>query len=189
MIIVNTVVCGIFPLMESYLQMGDWGVNIALITSDVFFYPFMGYYIEKCDFEKISTKKNLLFCVLMSILGVGLCVYFTLQNLWYRGIATQEFMGVFQLYIALFVYILAKKLNGKVEIKGTAAKIITGIGMCTFGVYLVHGLVYVALDDFLTARSVVFTYPLSFARATAVFVLSMVIVWICRKIPVVKQLF
>lgn len=189
MIILNTVVCGVLPLLESKLGMGDWGVDISLITLDVFFYPFMGYYIEKAPVEEICNKKNLIACFVMSVISILSCVKFTIETMMYAGYATQEFMGVFQLYIAFFVYIGAKMLNDKIKIEGGLAKFITGIAMCTFGIYLIHGVVYIGVDDYLVAQGVAFTYPLAFARASVVFLISLVLVWICRKIPIIKELF
>lgn len=189
MIVVNTVVCGVLPLLESSFGMGDWGVDIALITSDVFFYPFMGYYIEKCEYEKVCDTRNLLFCLGMSVLSIVTCVKFTLDTLWNTGISTQEFMGVFQLYIAFFVYIAAKMINNKVKISGGLATVIRELGMCTFGIYLIHGLVYVGVDDFLTMRGIPFTYGLAWIRAGSVFLISLLIVFVCRKIPILNKLF
>jgi len=188
MVLVNTVVCGVLPILEYYLGMQDLGVKMFLITTDAFFYPFLGYYIEKCDFKELCTKKNMWIFFGMTIVALVTSTYFTV-NCTRAGYPTEEYIGLFQMYIALFVYVAAKMLGEKIEFGKGVAKVITEVGMCTFGIYLIHGLVYVALDDYLTASAVAFTYPLAFARAGIVFVISLVIVWICRRIPIIKNLF
>ena len=189
MIIVNTVVCGVLPLLEASLGMEDWGVDISLITLDVFFYPFMGYYIEKAPVEEICNKKNLIVCFVMTVISILSCVKYTIETMLYKGYSTQEFMGVFQLYVAFLIYIGAKMLNEKIKIEGRLAKVITEIAMCTFGIYLIHGIVYIGVDDFLMAKGVPFTYLVAKMRGAIVFVISLVIVWICRRIPFIKKLF
>lgn len=188
MIVVNTVACGVLPILEYYLGMQDLGVEMVLITKDVFFYPFLGHYIEKCDFKELCTRKNLWIFFGMSILAVGASTYFTVSCT-RMGAATEEYIGLFQMYIALFVYVVAKNMSEKAELSKGLAKVITEIGMCTFGVYLIHGIVYVFVDDYLVLTGIPFTYPIAWLRAALVFVASMVIVWICRRIPILKNLF
>lgn len=188
MVLVNTVVCGALPILEYYLGMQDLGVKMVLITTDVFFYPFLGYYIEKCDFKELCTKKNMLIFFGMTIVALVTSTYFTVSCT-RMGIFTEEYIGLFQMYIALFVYVAAKMIGEKIEFGKGVAKVITEMGMCTFGIYLIHGLVYVAVDDYLNASGVAFSYPVAFVRAGMVFVISLVIVWVCRKIPVIKNLF
>lgn len=188
MIIVNTVACGVLPMLECWLDMQDLGVKMVLITSDVFFYPFLGYYIEKSDFKEICTKKNVLFLFAMTIVSLVASTGCTIKYI-RSGFYTEECIALFQLYIAMFVYVVAKYLGDKVVLSKGWAKVTTEMGMCTFGIYLIHGLVYVLVDDFLVLRGIPFTYSLAWGRGAAVFVISLVIVWICRKIPFIKNLF
>ncbi|MBQ3030136.1 MAG: acyltransferase [Agathobacter sp.] len=187
-IMVNTVVCGVLPILESCLGMQDLGITMLLITEDVFFYPFLGYYIENHDFKEIYTRKNMLIFGGMTILSLVTSVTFTLKYI-KLGIFTQEYVALFRIYVALFVYVVVKKIGESIQLNQSVINGIGEIGRCTFGIYLIHGLVYVLVDDFLILRGIHFTYELAWIRCTSVFAISLVIVWLCRKIPIIKKLF
>lgn len=189
MVIVNTVACGVLPIIESRLGMDDIAIDIMLLTKDVFFYPLIGYYIEQCEYEEICNKKNILILFGMSIFALVTSVGFTLDSLWNKGLLTQDFFNIFQCYIAFFVYIGAKMLNSKIKISDGLGKVISELGMCTLGIYLIHGMVYIFVDDFFVQYGIPFTYGVAWLRALSVFGLSLIIVWVCRRIPGLKKIF
>lgn len=188
MIIVNTVMCSVLPIVESWLGMENVAVKVELITADVFFYPFLGCYIEKSDFKEIFTPKNIVGLLVMSIVSLVTSVSYSISYI-QMGIYTDEYYELFQLYVVMFVYIMAKWLNGKFVLNERVLKVLTEVSNCTFGIYLIHGVIYMLVDDLLVAKGVVFTYPIAWLRAGMVFSISLICVWICRKIPGIKRLF
>lgn len=188
MIIVNTVVCGVLPILESWFGMQDLGVTMVLITTDVFFYPFLGYYIENCEFKEVCTRKNMFIFFAMTIVSLVTSVSFSIKYI-KMGIYTDEYVALFRIYVVLFIYVVAKWIGESIQLKQTLIKVITEIGQCTFGIYLIHGLVYVLVDDFLISKGISFTYEIAWVRCTSVFIISLMIVWICRRIPIIKNLF
>lgn len=186
LIVINTFVRGILPIVEICFGMESLAVDMSLITLDVFFYPFLGYYIETCDFDEVCNKKNLWILFGMSMLAFMTSGFFTFYYL-YSGRATQAYLTLFGLFLVIFIFVACKWICGKVVFNKTLIKCISEIGNCTFGIYLIHGIVYTVLDDVIEQMGIQITYGIAWLRTVLVFVFGFVFVWILKRILGVKK--
>lgn len=186
-IVINTFVRGILPIAEICLGMEALAVEMALITLDVFFYPFMGFYIEQCDFEEICKKKSLLRLAGMSIVTFLTSGFFTCFYL-FSDAPTQKYLTLFGLYLVMFIFVLCKWICGKCSLSKHVLKGIAEIGNCTFGIYLIHGFIYTIIDDILLQRGISMTYEIAWIRCILVFMIGYVVIRLFKRIPGLKNI-
>jgi len=141
-----------------------------------------GYWLKNC---KISRKSSLMFLLLFLILSI-LTSYLTFK----RSLQLGGFSDIYYRYTA--VNIIALSFSAYIFIKafsGSAgsSKIIYSLSSATLGIYLVHAIVI----DFLRPALLSAVPSNSFIRiplfSTAVFIISLLIVIILKKIPVIKN--
>ena len=110
------------------------------------------------------------------------------------GSTDELFLTCTRVLNAPVVYLTFLKLfDGKSF--GAADKVITEVGMCTFGIYLIHPLFLSYLPVFQKVWGV-FEHG-GFLRnefgivltVLCVYLMTLAIVWVLRRIPVVKKLF
>ena len=180
LIVINTLVRGVLPVLEISLQMQSLAIDMVLITSDMFFYPFMGYYIEKCDHEEVCKKRTLLGLFGLAVFSVLVSGFFTFFYL-YSEQPTQSCLTMFGLYLVLFIYVVCKWICCQLNLGGRVMRFISVVGGCSFGVYLIHGFIYTLLDDYLLKMGISMSYGVAWIRTILVFVSGSVIVWMYKK--------
>lgn len=186
LILINTFVRGVFPVVEIVLHMETFAVDMVLMTADVFFYPFIGYYIEKCTYEEVCNKKNLLGLFGMAVLSVLVSGFFTFYYL-YSDAPTQACLTMFGLYLVMFIYVMCKWICYQINFNEKSARCITTLSGCSFGVYLVHGFIYTLLDDYIFKLGITMNYGVAWFRTYFVFVIGSVVVWMCKRICDLKR--
>lgn len=186
LILINTFVRGIFPIAEIILQMENLAVDMVLITADVFFYPFMGYYIEKCAYEEVCNKKNLLGLFGLAVLSVVVSGFFTFYYL-YSDLPTQACLTMFGLFLVLFIYVVCKWIFHEWKLNGKVAQWISAVGGCSFGVYLIHGFLFTVLDDFFMKWEISISYGMAWIRTFIIFIIGSMMVWLFQKVRVLLK--
>ena len=181
MIIINTFVRGILPVVEIMFHLESFALEMVLITADVFFYPFLGYYIEKCTYEEVCNKRSLWGLFGLAVLSVVVSGFFTFYYL-YSEQPTQACLTMFGLYLVMFIYVVCKWICHQLNLNGKVARFITVAGGCSFGVYLIHGFIYTLLDDYIFNMGISMSYGVAWIRAILVFVVGTIIVWIYKRI-------
>lgn len=188
LIIINTFVRGILPIVEVCFGMEALAIDMGLITLDVFFYPFVGYYIEQSSFEEVCNKKNFLVLFGMSIVAFVTSGFFTFYYL-YSDMPTQAYLTLFGLYLVIFIFVVCKWICNKVTLNKTIIKYISEIGNCTFGIYLIHGIIFTILDDVILQMGNQITYGIAWLRTIFVFLIGFILVWVLKKVPGLKNIF
>lgn len=186
MVIINTFVRGVLPVVEIIFHLESFALEMVLITADVFFYPFLGYYIEKCSYEEVCNKKTLLELFGMAVLSVLVSGFFTFYYL-YSDVPTQGCLTMFGLFLVMFIYVMCKWICHQLKLSDKVVRFITVVGGCSFGVYLIHGFIYTILDDYIFQMGIPMTYGVAWFRTIFVFVTGTIIVWIYRAICNLKK--
>ena len=198
MLILVLVVTGYVPLLLYIVSQGRLSINpdfnIAWISSQICFYPLLGYYIEnRVSIYAISWKKILALWG-VNLLSIGLSCYATdLQNMQTNGFP-QTYMMLLAPINAMCLYMTFKKICAWTR-SGLTSKIIAEIGICTFGIYLFHGLLLreprISLYLRMEQHFHITRFPLTRVslRCVEIMVIGGIITWLLKKIPWVKRLF
>ena len=181
LIVINTFVRGILPIAEICLGMQSLAVEMVLITSDVFFYPFIGYYIEKCSFEEVCNKRTMVVLCAMSMIAFLTSGFFTFFYL-YSDMPTQAYLTLFGLYVVMFIFVGCRWISEKVDFREKVISRMTEVGSCTFGIYLIHGFLYMIIDDVLLQNAITMTYGIAWLRCVLVFLFGYMIIKLFKRL-------
>lgn len=189
------------PLFELLLFNNQYHLNThlsgAFICTDLFFLPILGFYIEnKMNMERVSLGK-LSFLWISNVLLLLLAAYATsLVNANGANIVKQTYIGCFSSITAFVLYITIKKLLRIKPCKSKhTKKILLSLSSCTFGIYLIHLLPMRLLNvnpefvAFYNSKGPILMVILWLALSVIIFALSYIIVWVLRKIPIIREVF
>lgn len=151
----------IIPLLSLLLFDNKIGMTEYLakpwILSKLIIFPLLGYYVEKnMDFSKITLKHILLFLsiiIICTVFNTYLTYYseklFEINKTVYYGpFGDTLYRNMFDVANALLTYIIIKYfISYKDCFKGMEKlkKIISIVGSCVFGIYLVHAIVMICI--------------------------------------------
>lgn len=151
---------------------------------------FIGYFVAGFYFSKydISPKiKKILYVI--GLLSLGSVIIITR----YKSIKEGNLEGIFYNYKNFFIgivsisaFVFFKQLNS-MKLHPLLGRCITWIAKMSFGIYLVHEMFNVIFNRI---GFTIFTFPLAVAIPLvwlSVFVCSIITVWICSKIPILKK--
>lgn len=186
----------VLPFLEFYVG----SVNALAVPTFTFamilFYPIVGYLLTwKVDLAKVTWKQlGILWAV--NLVLFALCMY--AQYRWlgkHPDSLDERFLTNNRFFNAPLVYLTFLKLFDGKSFGEKADKVITEVGMCTFGIYLIHPLFLTYLPVFQKVWGVFehggfirneFGIVLS---VLCVYLMTLAIVFVLRRIPVVKKLF
>ena len=184
------------PLVEA--GVGDISFNIGFdapfANKIIFFYPFMGYYIDqKMDMDKFNKK------TIWSLLGLeALIIFINCLCMYHEGRVTGSFQitytEIFNYAYAIITFILFKYLFEKVLVDKPyyekLSKFVCFVGPLTFGIYLLDP--YMGLV--LTGKYFYFVEPVlgTFFTSVTWVVVSMIIcsgiTFVLKKLPIFKKI-
>lgn len=197
LIVLQIVVTGVIPVALYLLWQGKYGYNsnfsFAWLLGNYPLYPLVGYFLEhRLDTQKISGRKLALLWA-ANILCIGITGYVSHRNIVLAGSFTQHYIMVFTIVHCLTLYITAKKYAAMVT-SAWLKKAVISVGGCTFGIYLLHGLL---LREPATSPMLVLQWiglvdsvnPLMapMIRTVEVMVLGYLLTRLLKKIPGVNQ--
>lgn len=133
----------IFPLINIILNWnGKSGLELSLnfeiplLSSNVFFYPLIGTYLEK-NYSITKTKEKNMVCV-----GGGISLFLIITTvilIEYDGIVSgygHSLIGLFECIYVISVFLTVKSYLSKIKISDRIHKMLKNISEATFGVYL-----------------------------------------------------
>ena len=194
MIVLALVFRGIIPTIEnlfwdrSYTLIGE--IKVSWLLSYIVLYPCIGYFLKN-KFE--ITKNKLIFIWIINILGILTSCYLTYCKGISEGILqkTEESFHVrFVVLNCICIFISTKYLFEHNVISDICKKISLSVGSCTFGIYLVHMLIFSYTRNFLNElKEIGFDYMLAaLLQSLYVMLLSYFIVYIIKKIPKINRI-
>lgn len=160
----------------------------------IFIYPVEGYIINKLiDIDKISKKMMSLLILLSALCFIIdlLCGSYFLQN--NPDTLNETFLVTFNIVKVAMLIIISKKVFNKLELSIRSQKMVSIVGQCTFGIYLIHMFIldrrpikylWWAIEDTSWGQ-----YIGIYISCMGTFVIGFIVVYICRKIPLLKKMF
>ena len=166
--------------------------NITWVSTQANFYPLIGYYLEnRIDYNKINIRKYLLLW-LANFVCIVLTCYATFLNNKINDSFPQTFMMNLVMVNAISVFVTAHLLTNKMQMSFRTKRIINSIGSCTFGIYLVNGILLREPVIGKIVKNVEFLgkFPLTkgLLYSLEIMLISFVITWILKKIPYINRI-
>lgn len=161
---------------------------LPLIEQNLFYF-IMGYYLcHRFHWERMTGKK-LLAVTLAGALAVGIMFAMTWLDIARNGESTQFFMNCLLCFPVFAVYALVHQLIEKHPVGEKTGKLISTLGGCVFGTYLIEGILrreLLPLYNFLEPK--IHVLPACLVWVVAVVILGMGITWGIKKLPVFRKL-
>ena len=196
----HALVCSLLPICNLLLASAGRpalfvteNLTVPLAAEKAFFYPLLGYYLDTAvDIRRIR-RSALAGIALAGAAGLAAACLCTYREAAYTGVFGQSFVTLFDYIAAIAAFLLIKRLvlvTFPALGQGKIARRVCLLGSLTFGVYLLEPYFkVVAWAPYLRALSpVLHAYPLSLLWLLAVLPLSAGIVWLLKKLPVLRRL-
>lgn len=191
----------ILPSVQYLLWHGDHNLNTSLrlawISSNIFIYPLIGYFLQHRAKDYWNMKKILLLWS-ANILTILLSCYLTYLRAKITGICdednSQTFHNTFILINCITIFVTLQYWGNHSKILEKLQKPIISIGSCTFGIYLLH--IYIKDFTSLTPRlwhifqeqihmpAIIY----AFFYCAAIFVCCYLITLVIKHIPIIRKL-
>jgi len=129
----------VFSAAEWFVFRGEvtLNANFALFaTRQAVYYPLAGYFLEHRLGERVTRPRALAGLLAAGALAVALSCATLLRAHAVTGEWPESVFGLFVFAPAMAVYAAAKALFARVRVSPRAARAITGVGSCTFGIFL-----------------------------------------------------
>lgn len=194
MVVVASALTGILPVIE-YFWTGGINGNLKpwWITANIFIYPIAGYIIaNKMEITRTHIKW-LWGCNAICFIVSEVCEYYFLLR--EPGNASETFLTNFCVINAITIFATAKFLFGKRTIYPTLSTVLTEIGKCTFGVYLLHIWILWRMPSLfdcwmkIEQSEVLGQYGGIHISCLLVFTIAGLCTYVLRKIPIIQKLF
>lgn len=179
----HALLSGVLPIFEFYLGLGSLAISVPFATSYVFFYPLVGFYLEKNEISLLDNKKNLLIVCIMSMLSIISSIMVSLKAFKNENL-TENYFALFGGFVVILVYLLIRDLCKKASKRPLLQNIIREVSGCTFGIYLLHGFAFIFINDVYVGGR----YLDAWVKVPCVFISSLLIVFVLRRIPVINKL-
>ena len=199
LIIMGIILIGIIPCIEYRIFQGKVFLNSNIkpgwLLTNIVFWPLVGYYVEHIYRFKNNVKKQIGFWFLMSCIGIGVSCYMTYYMHNVTGECSeansQAFLGSFIMLPCITIYIGMKYIFQRYYVGEYIRKIISSIGSCTFGIYLLHIIIKNFAGGFLNILLVKCRLNSMVAVllfCLIIFFVSYVVTLILKKLPGMKKL-
>lgn len=194
---------GFFPVLAELSPVGiNDNLELSWLIENVFIYPVAGYILDRKLSEGWFTKKRigLLWLVNLACFVVGEAIaYWSFLRAagqeGSEGYFDERFLINFCLVNATALYVTARYFTKRVQIPALAAKIISEIGVDTFGIYLLHIWFLWKIPPLFAfwsriEHTGVFGYHFGIlVSCLLTFVLAGAVTFVLRRVPIVKKLF
>ena len=198
------ILCLIAMIMSSLFYGGllthskGLSTSVGVLSTNIIVFPCMGYYFYRVmDYSKV-TKKKCIYLLMSTLAGILITAVMTCYRIDRDGVNTfsvDVFFNTFVLISSSTVFILIKFFVGKktdfFERHTSLNSVISTLGECTFGIYLLHRICienpyFGKIGTFFQK----FCPPMvnEFIFCTIVFIVCLIVTFVLRKIPFVKQI-
>ena len=136
--------CGIIPMLQYRFSAGTLYLNNSLtpvfISNSIIFYPLIGYYLGN-KLKKVEAS-TLAILALLFVVSVASSIYMTdykirlTEDIGEGTVST--FFGTTRVIQVIFVFLFVRKIFEHIKLPKIAGKLITSLGSCVFGIYLIE---------------------------------------------------
>ena len=140
----------------------------------------LGYYLYRYRFDK---RRRIIIYSLGAIMLVATCIAALFIQRIGSDLTVNDYLSpnIALISVAVFVFFLNSNVNQKISDR--AKRVITKVSNCTFGIYLIHALFIYLLEKSFLYSNVAPEYIMRPLRTIIIFVLSLVVVMILKRIP------
>lgn len=162
------------------------GFNLNFLNYAGYF--LLGYYLETLDTKKYKKKYLILFFALVYLIFSIFSAYYMNLNSTFPKISIfYSYFSISTFLEATLLYVLFKNINFE-KVGQKITNIIMTISGCTLGIYLIHIFI---LEEFLNLTNINLNYN-SFLKIPLitgfVFIVSLTIIFLIKKLPILKKL-
>lgn len=182
-LVLHALFSGALPIFEFYFGLGGVAVSVPFATSYVFFYPLVGYYLEKNDISLLNNKKSFWAMCAMSIISITSSIMVSLKAFRSENL-TESYFALFGGFLVIFTYLLIRDMCKKISVRPLLQNIIREVSGCTFGIYLLHGFAFTLINDVYAGGR----YLDAWIKVPCVFISCLLIAFALRRIPVINKL-
>lgn len=173
-----------------YITGSDSMINVYFpLVERTLFYFLMGYYMAHRFSWELVTGRKLLVSSILSAAAIGVMAWLSWNDFSSNGTMTHDFMSDLICIPVFTVYSAVHYLVERHPIQGLPQKWILALGGCTFGAYLLEGILrheLLPLYDFLEPR--IHVLPACLVWVAAVVVCGLALTWVMKKIPGLKKI-
>ena len=191
---------GVLPILE-YFICPDVSLNemtrIQWLATDIVSYPLLGYFMHH-KLKPVNKKRFIVKMWIANLTGIFICMGATYYGMMIGdltdGGSVQRFFESFLILNSSTVFLTVKYLLEKYSMPTKVEKVVAYLGQFTFGIYLLHPiLMWQVLDEINFCRFFVVEWHMDYMPAGILFtlimwLLSLIITMILKKIPFVKKL-
>lgn len=167
--------------------------NLSFLSCDVVLYPMMGYYLHNRVDRNALKRMAPALCAAAVLLTATACFmkYREYFKTWHPQ--DESYHYLFAPVLCAAVFSTGRLLFEGIDEHSRLGRVLTEIGQCTFGIYLVHLLATEQLKGlwgWFDFRSATGALPLvgSLLYCVTMMLICLVPVWLLRKIPAVRKL-
>lgn len=145
LLVLQVCICSVYPAL-SYIAFRVTGTalplceffSVPLVQISAFFYPLMGYYLDRVLCVETLKKKQLLLLAAAAVLGILITSGFTYAEGTVSGKFTENFVDLFTYLTSITVFILTKYLfvTKWNHMRNGVVKVLGAVSSLTFGIYL-----------------------------------------------------
>lgn len=191
LIILFVLFTAVIPCLEYRFWQGNIrlysGLSPSWLFTNIVFWPLVGYFLENVFDMKKCNAKMVVFLIMLSILGIGISCYMTYYMHGVTGVcdenSSQIFHSTFIILPCIAIYIIVKFFVKHHDFSIIAKKIITSMGTCTFGIYLLH----IVIKEYLSGLWKVFRHDWQMNKMLAALLFCAIVFMICYGITLVLK--
>ena len=175
----------VLPQVFGYLGLSYNGSLSMQTVGGVLIFPIIGYLFATTDFSKM--QRTVIY--LLAVFGAALRYFGTWHLSAADGALNRTFYGYtgyWAIFLACGVFTFFKyfKPFNKLAENEKACKLISTISGCSFGVYLVHMIVFRLLGNFIT----VYSWQWRLLVPFLIYAIALVFTYLLKKVPILKNI-
>ena len=169
----------------------DWNSTLGLSFNRSFIYVFLGYLLSTCQLKAPQRYMIYLAGIASALFRYGAVFYLSTRD----GAKNSVFFGygyfpAIPLACAVFVWVKQVDWERVLERLRIPVSALAKISACSLGIYLIHKIVMYYELELLSGFGITKTRMIwRFACIPMTYLVALAIVWLGKKIPVVKRLF
>lgn len=203
MLVLTLMYHGVIPVAEYIFSKGSITLNSYLkmswLMGQMIIYPCIGYYIHnRIDINKVKLK-HICGLWILNIITIMISALMTYYKINVTGLCndsdSQTFHYSFAIVNCITVMITARYFFEHIKVRQCIQKVITYVGSCTFGIYLMHIIILNKWKFFQNIWEVLHSLPVHINNMLVAWIVCLIVMLICliitgvmKKIPLLRKL-
>ena len=190
MIVLHALLFGVSATVGTLTGWGRFHDSLwSMLLEPELFYFFLGYYfVHRFSWDRMNRKK-LGILWLIAILSVAVMLGLADLSVRRSGTSGIGYGNGWMLFPVLAVYASVRMLFAERTVPAALGKILSSLGGCVFGTYLMEGMLRHALEPvYLAMEPRIHVLPACIIWVVMVVVCGLAITWVLKRIPGIKKI-